>query len=54
MKKFASLILIFIALLIWATPTFATDAQAEEILKQARTAVGGEEQLQKVQSLNMI
>lgn len=54
MKKSASLVLIFITLLIWATPTFATDAHAEEILKLAKAAVGGEEQLQKVQSLNLI
>ena len=54
MKKSASLILVFITLLICATPTLATDAHAEEILKLAKAAVGGEEQLQKVQSLNLI
>jgi len=42
------------ALFIFARPVFADDAKANEILKQARKAVGGEDQLQKVQSLNMI
>ena len=45
--------LLFAALLIWASPVFADDARAQEILKQARAAVGGEEQLQKIQSLNI-
>jgi len=32
---------------------FADDARAQEILKQARQAIGGEEQLQKIQSLQI-
>ncbi len=54
MKRLTSLILPITALLIWAVPTFAVDARAEEILKQAREAVGGEQQLQKIQSLSLI
>ena len=53
MRKLASIGLLLIALLIWASPVFADDARALEILKQARGAVGGEEQLQKIQSLNI-
>jgi len=53
MRKLASIGLLLIALLIWASPVFADDARALEILKQARGAVGGEEQLHKVQSLNI-
>ena len=39
--------------LLCAPATFADDTRAQEILKQARQAVGGEEQLQKVQSLQI-
>jgi hypothetical protein len=53
MRKLASIGLLLIALLIWASPVFADDARALEILKQARGAVGGEEQLHKIQSLNI-
>lgn len=53
MNKLALLALILIALLFAAAPVFADEARAHEILKQARTAVGGEEQLQKIQSLNI-
>jgi hypothetical protein len=53
MRKLASLVLILIVLITWAAPVFADDARAQEILKQARTALGGEEQLQKIQSLNI-
>ena len=43
-----------LALLLFCTPAvFADDARAQEILKQARHAIGGEEQLQKVQSLQI-
>jgi hypothetical protein len=53
MKKLASLVLIISALLIWAMPVLA-DSRAEEILKQAREAVGGEQQLLKVQGLSIV
>jgi hypothetical protein len=53
MKKLASLVLIITALLIWAMPVLA-DSRAEEILKQAREAVGGEQQLLKIQGLSMV
>jgi hypothetical protein len=36
-----------------ASAVFADDSRAQEILKQARTAIGGEEQLQKIQSLHI-
>ena len=39
--------------LLCAPAVFADDARAQEILKQARQAVGGEEQLQKVQGLQI-
>jgi len=54
MKTPLSLVLIIVALLACSSSAFANDAHAEEILKLARTAVGGDEQLQKVQTLNLI
>jgi hypothetical protein len=39
--------------LLCAPATFADDARAQEILKQARQAIGGEEQLQKIQGLQI-
>jgi hypothetical protein len=39
--------------LLCAPATFADDTRAQEILKQARQAVGGDEQLQKVQGLQI-
>jgi hypothetical protein len=53
MKKLVSLALLIVGLLIYAAPAFA-DTQADEILKLARAAVGGDEQLQKIQTLNLI
>lgn len=52
MRKFNSSVFCLFALLIWTAPVFA-DARAEELLRQARVALGGEEQLQKIQSLNI-
>jgi len=43
---------VFLIMLIFCSPAFADD-QAQEILKQARVAIGGEEALQKIQSLNI-
>src|SRR5215211_1731798 len=40
-------------LLICAPAVFADDARAQQILKQAREAIGGEEQLQKIQGLQI-
>ena len=49
-----SKLLSLLALVLLCTPAaFADDARAQEILKQARQAIGGEEQLQKVQSLQI-
>ena len=47
MKKIFLLLIVF---LITASAVFATDPRAEEVLKQAREAVGGE-RLQKIESL---
>jgi hypothetical protein len=40
-------------MLFSASSIFADDSRAQEILKQARSAIGGEEQLQKIQSLHI-
>src|SRR6185295_13296649 len=50
MSKLLSLLAL---VLLCAPAAFADDARAQEILKQARQAIGGEEQLQKVQSLQI-
>jgi len=49
-----SKLLSLLALVLFCTPVaFADDARAQEILKQARHAIGGEEQLQKIQGLQI-
>jgi len=50
MSKFLSVLAL---VLICAPAAFADDARAQEILKQARQAIGGEEQLQKIQGLQI-
>jgi hypothetical protein len=50
MSKF---LLILTLILSSSTAAFADDARAQEILKQARQAIGGEEQLQKIQGLQI-
>ena len=49
----SKLLLILTLILSSATAAFADDARAQEILKQARQAIGGEEQLQKIQALQI-
>jgi hypothetical protein len=49
MRKLLSLL----ALSLLCAPTAFADSRAQEILKQAREAIGGEEQLQKIQSLHI-
>lgn len=49
----SKLLLILTLILSSASAAFADDARAQEILKQARQAVGGEEQLQKIQGLQI-
>ena len=49
----SKLLLILTLILSSATVAFADDARAQEILKQARKAIGGEEQLQKIQGLQI-
>ena len=49
-----SKLLPILALLLFSAPAvFADDARAQEILKLARHAIGGEEQIQKVQGLQI-
>src|SRR6185369_14347276 len=49
-----SKLLPLLALVLFCAPAaFADDARAQEILKQARQAIGGEEQLQKIQGLQI-
>jgi len=43
----------FLTLLLLCTTTVFADSRAEEVLKQARQAIGGEEQLQKIQGLHI-
>ena len=54
MRKLAFLILAAAAFVVYTPPVLAVDARAEEILKQAREAVGGEQQLLKLEGLNLI
>ena len=49
----SKLLLMLTLILSSATAAFADDARAQEILKQARQAIGGEEQLQKIQGLQI-
>lgn len=53
MLKLASGLLLLTATLICPRLVLAQDARAQEILKQARNAIGGEELLQKIQSLGI-
>lgn len=54
MKKLATFIILSVTVLLAALPVFATDARAEEILKQAREAIGGDEKIMKVQGLTLV
>jgi len=49
----SKLLLILTLILSSATAAFADDARAQEILKQARQAIGGEDKLQKIQGLQI-
>lgn len=49
----SKLLLILTLIISSASAAFADDARAQEILKQARQAIGGEEQLQKIQGLQI-
>ena len=42
-----------LALFVFSAPTAFADSRAQEVLKQAREAIGGEEKLQKVQGLQI-
>ncbi len=53
MKKLALPLLLFGIALFYSPPAFAGDPRVEEILKAARAAIGGEELLQKIQSLGI-
>ena len=49
----SKLLLILTLILSSAAAAFADDARAQEILKQARQAIGGEEKLQQIQGLQI-
>jgi hypothetical protein len=49
----SKLLLILTLILSSAAVAFADDARAQEILKQARQAIGGEEKLQKIEGLQI-
>lgn len=53
MRNVALLLLLAVGLLFCSRPAFAKDQRAEDLLKEARAAIGGEEALQKIQSLVM-
>jgi hypothetical protein len=53
MTKHASVLLLLTATLICPRPAQAVDPHAQEILKQARIAIGGDGPLQKVESLGL-
>lgn len=53
MKKLGLLVLLVGVAFLSTRPVVAQDLRAQEILKQARTAIGGEELLQKIQSLSI-
>lgn len=46
-------LLSLLALVLLCAPATLADSRAQEVLKQAREAIGGEEQLQKVQGLHI-
>ena len=46
-------LLTLLALVLLSAPTTLADSRANEVLKQAREAIGGEEQLQKVQGIQI-
>src|SRR5215470_1859696 len=53
MKRLSTLLLSCLCLVVFASPTLADDARAQEILKQAREAIGGEQRLQKLEALHI-
>lgn len=53
MRKLTSSFASLFVLILLSTPILA-DTQADEILKQARAAIGGEDQIQKIQGLNLV
>ena len=46
-------LLSLLALVLLCAPASFADSRAQEVMKQAREAIGGEEQLQKIQGLNI-
>src|SRR5690349_17631869 len=53
MKRLALLGFIIATLIATSSSAYADDAHAQEILKQARAAVGGDDQLKKIKGLNI-
>lgn len=54
MRKTLSVLFLFIVVACVTGPVFAVDPRAEEILKQAREAVGGDPKLLSIQGLTLI
>jgi len=53
MKRLTLLILSFVSVAVFVTAAPTDDQRAQEILKQAREAIGGAERLQKIESLHI-
>lgn len=53
MRKLATAFLLLLATMVFPGLALADDARAQEILKEARKAIGGEELIQKIQSLGI-
>jgi hypothetical protein len=53
MRKLTSSFLTVFVFILLCVPALA-DTQADEILKQARAAIGGEDQIQKIQGINLV
>lgn len=46
-------LLLLLTLTLLSAPASFADSRAQEVLKQAREAIGGEEQLRKIQGLHI-
>jgi hypothetical protein len=53
MRKLVSVFVFLLAINVWMPPAKADDPKAQEILKQARNAIGGEEMLSALQGITI-
>src|SRR5262245_42047338 len=53
MRKFVCCFVFLLAIIVCTSTAFADDPKAQEILKQARTAIGGEDLLSKLEGLSI-